>query len=464
MSLFSKPKVVIWPKLKTTEVYLDRKENNVFIFDVNLWQDCNDTDLHPLVYFLKENKIDTVSILVPDDVVLTKSFIYDTKIEKIDQKEVIGLAESFVTFKIDPDAIEYQLIQTGDKTIIQSTIFEKSKTDFLKNNLSKLSLKSFSLQPVSASISIIINSFYQKEFFLIYPLNNNEYTLILAKDKVVYLTANIKGSTLDIKKIINYSHLYFSSPVDKLFVPQNKNFEINDNIKLEKTEYNESQIASEFHKAANLPIPVIGLMTVLNLKTADIIKQPSDINSNPKMENKKNILPVVAVFIFTAALASIVIWFVLNRNSGDAGLQNPVAQNNEAIPAAIEVIPTETPIPSIVEVSKSLKLQVLNATDINGQAATVKAQLTALGFTSVAVGNSNEKVTGNEVRLKPSLSSSSAYFKNKIDAAFPATYTTDLKETSAYDAVFVIGTDLSKTATSATPTATKTAPTPTTEL
>jgi hypothetical protein len=181
------------------------------------------------------------------------------------------------------------------------------------------------------------------------------------------------------------------------------------------------------------------------------------------MENKKNILPIIAVFIFTAALASIIIWFVLNRNKTETPTTDQTQiEESAAITEAIPTeMPTPTPTPMIVEVNKALKLQVLNATEINGQAATVKAELAALGFTSIAVGNSKEIATSNQVKLKASLSTASAYFQGKLDTTFPATYTTDLPASSQYDAVFIIGTDLSTGASAVSTTTTTTTVTPT---
>ncbi|MEI8067432.1 MAG: LytR C-terminal domain-containing protein [Candidatus Shapirobacteria bacterium] len=466
MSLFSKPKVVLWPKAESVEVYIDRKENNNLSFDINLWEEKSEKDLGPLFYYLKQNKIESCSVLIPDDILLTKSFIYDTKITEIDKKEVIGLAESFVQFKIDPDSIEYTLLQEADKTIIQSTISQKKKIDTLKLNLAKLNLKINSLTSVSASISKVISSLNSGEFFLIYPLNSQEYTLLLSRNNVIYLTANLKGPSLDIQKTINYSTLYFGSITKKIYVPDIKEVEILSTTDLEKTTYNETQIAQSRGKASNLPLPVLGELISTNSTYTDIIKQPTDISLKKPMENKKNILPIVAVFIFTAALASIIIYIVLTRNKTE-DTQSPASDTQSQIEETIPTIePVATIAPTIAEISKALKLQVLNATEINGQAATVKSELAALGFTSIAVGNSKEAVTSNQVKLKASLSTASAYFKSKMDANFPATYTSDLPASSQYDAVFIIGTDLSTGAaatlkTTVTPTVAKTTVTPT---
>lgn len=467
MSLFSKPKVVLWPKAKAVEIYIDKKDSNNLSIDINLWEEHTEQELEPLSFYLKQNKITSCSVLIPDDVVLTKSFIYDTKITEIDQKEVIGLAESFVPFKIEPDTIEYSLAQETDKTIIRAQIFEKKKIDALKLNLAKLNLKITSIRSVSASIAQVLSNVNTGEFFLIYPLNEHEYTLILSKNSLVYLTANIKGPSLDIQKIINYSNLYFSTPAKKLYVPENRELEILITSKLERTPYNEAMIAQGRGKASNLPLPVLGELSASIQSNTVIIEKPVDINSSlspTTMEPKKNILPIVAVFVFTAALASVIIWFVLNRNSTEE-LQTPstqTAQIEEDLTPTSAPEPTVVPTISVVEPGKNIKIQVLNATEINGQAATIKAKFTQLGFTNVTVGNSKESATSNSIQMKSKLANSQGYFESKLDTEFPAEYTTDLKESSSFDMVVIIGTDLSETGDSLTPTKKPTA-TPTEE-
>lgn len=472
MPLFSKPKAVIWPKANSVEIYLDKKDNNTLTFDINLWEEKGIADLQPILVYLKQNRIDSCSVLIPDDVVSTKSFIYDSQISNIDKKEVISLVESSVPFKVDPDSIQYNLVSGENKTIIQAIIFDQKKVNILNNlnkNLSLLNLKINTTRPVSASIANVIKNYFKQEYFFLYPLSSTEYTLFLAKADSVYLTAIVKGPTLDIQKIINYSNLYFASPTKKIYTPNNKELELPASGNLEKTPYSESQIANEAKKASNLPLPVLGLFIEANIVPS--ISAPVDkiqnnpitnISSTPKMENKRNILPIIAVFIFTAALASVIIWYVLNRGN-DTTIETPTETPSSEVTPAVEIIPTSAPTPTVADISKSIKIQVLNATDINGQAATAKAMLTDLGFTSVTVGNSKEKATENKVQLKPSLSTASAYFQSKLDGQFPATYTTDLKETGTYDAVFIIGTDLKTGAPAAAPT-TKATATPSSAL
>jgi len=446
MSLFQKTRVVIWPKDKSVDVFFDRSENNTASLDVDLWKTQTDSDLQPLISYLKQNQVDNCQVLIPDDIVLTKSFIYDTKVDTVDAKEVIGLAESFVHFKIDPDEIDYNLVQTNDKTIVQARIFDKNKHQHLRDNLSRLGLKAFSEHPVSAAIARAVSSSPDSGYYLLYPLSHNEYTLILSKDNSVYLTTNYKGSSLDIQKIINYSSLYFSNKITKLFVPSDRELEINSTTPMTKIPFIDSQIASSLKKSNNLPLPVVGLL-LSSPPTTAIISSSENSNLTIPMEEKKNILPIIAVFVFTAALASIIIWFVLNRN-GNTGNVSPNASDLTPTPIA-EVLPTNTPAPAIPDIDKTIKIQVLNATDINGQAASLKGKLTTLGFTNVTVGNTKEKADDNSIQLKTSLASGSAYFKSQLGDYFDANITSDLKATSTYDAIFTIGTDLSQSSSNA---------------
>lgn len=438
MSLFSKPKAVLWPKSGTTELYLDRPENNVFPVDIDLWKTCTAAEIQSLTLLFAQNKVDRCTILIPDDVVFTKSFIYDSEITAIDKSEVVGLAASFVKFKINPDYIDYRLIPASGKTIILSHIFDKSKVEALKTNLQSLKLKFFAFESVSQAISKVISLRFDGEYFLIYPLTGHEYTLLLSKKDSVYLTANLKGPELEVQKIINYSNLYFPVRTTKFYLPADEPLEISATSALDKTTYSASQIAQEFKKAGNLPLPVVGLLVPSNATPAII--NSADTNSpSPNMEKNRNILPFIGVFIVTAIIASVIIWFVLSKNNPTT-IQNPTTDVTPTIAAT----PTAAAVPTVAEISKKLKLQVLNGTDINGQAALLKNELTKLGFTSVTVGNSKESVTVNSIQLKSSLASDSAYFQQKLAGYFDAVPTTDLKANSTYDIVFTIGTDLSK--------------------
>lgn len=451
MSFFSKPKVVVWPKDKSIEIYFHRKDNNFFSIDINLWTEKQTKDLESFIFFLRQNKIDSVSVLIPDDVAVTKSFVYDTKIESIDIKEVIGLASGFINFKIDPDSIDYSLIQTEDKTIINSIIYDKSKFDNLKNNLTQAGLKIEFYQPVSAAISSVISTICLSEFFLIYPLNEHEYTLLLSKNNQVYLTSNFKGPDLDIQKTVNYAQLYFSNPVKKIYYPDNRQIEIVTSTEMEKTPYNESQIVQSFRLPSNLPLPVISPIS-------GIIKSSPDINSLKKqMTPKKNILPIIAVAIFSFAIVSfLVYYFMTNKKDSTENLEGDLQSENISPTSILEVTPSQAPTPTVAEIDKDIKIQVLNATDpaVDGLAAFFKAKLVSLGFENVSVGTGTKKASENSVQTKSA--SVSSYFESTLGDYLPAEYTEDLKTTSTYDVIFTIGTNISNTSTTVKTTVTPT--------
>jgi hypothetical protein len=459
MSLFSKTKIIFYPKSSNLEIYFDRKENNVFSFEIDLWKAQGDVDLQPIAYFIKQKKIKEVTVIIPDDISLTKSFIYDSQISSIEKKEVVGLAESFISFKIDPDYLEYKLINSGQKTIIKATIYQKEKLSVLRENLLSLGLSKISFISTSSSISKIIAQFNPGQYFMVYPLEQKNYLLFLSTGVDVYLSTVIKGPVLDIQKVINYSSLYFDDPTDKIYIKEGETAEINFTSEMVKTNYSENQIATEFKKPSNLPLPVVGALIDENTSTqfkSDII--PIDTSNNslnkPKnMENKKNILPFISVIIVTAVIASIAFWFVSNRDQSEVQMENNDMVEEISQEVIQEEIPEPTPTP--IEISKDIKIQVLNATSINGQAATLKTILTKYEFESIAVGNSTENLTVNEVRYKPSMATASAYFKEKLVNEFPnADHSDILKETSKYDVVFLVGTDLSEVEAEITPTPT----------
>ncbi len=271
--------------------------------------------------------------------------------------------------------------------------------------------------------------------------------MILAKGNSVYLTATLKGTSLDIQKIINYSKLYFSTAIKKIFTPTDATPDLVSTTVLEKTNYDSAQIATNLNLPANLPLPVLSCFILPVKQNPDIIKNmkedqkqtPTTISSIPTTTSpkKKKILPVLAVFVFTAALASVIIWFVLNRDSQTTG---DLATPTEA-PTAPTVAPTA--VPTLAEIDKSLKIQVLNATDVNGLAAYLKEKLVALDFTNITLGNSTESLSVNQVKLKETDSEViSAYFKSQIADVFPATYDPSQADDDTYDIVFIIGTDI----------------------
>ena len=166
----------------------------------------------------------------------------------------------------------------------------------------------------------------------------------------------------------------------------------------------------------------------------------------PSSPKKKKILPVLAVFVFTAALASVIIWFVLNRSDSSSG---------QSMPTPAPSLPTSVPtaVPTIAQIEKDLKIQVLNATEVNGLAAYLKEKLVDLGFTDITLGNSSQSLSVNQVKLKKTDSDQiSAYFKAKIADVFPATYDPDQDEDDTYDLVFIIGTNIKDSDPSPSPT------------
>jgi hypothetical protein len=286
--------------------------------------------------------------------------------------------------------------------------------------LQKLNLK-LDYQTVSESLAKTITPFYPEPFFIFYPLESEtEFITALCNQGKVYLTSIVKKSLPDIKKTINYSQAYFGSSAKKVFLPESiaANFDVPG---VEKTTYQESQLAIDLKLPGNLPLPVAGIIGVT-------------------MENKKNLLPVIAVFVITAALAAFIVWLVIGKNSTN-DIQTPAT--DLVTPSITSTEPSPTPTVIVAEPAKTIKLQVLNATDISGQAATIKEKLVKLGFSSVNVGNATEKVTANQIQLKSSLATSSAYFTSKV-TGFESATITELKANSTYDAIFVIGVDLSK--------------------
>jgi len=418
MSTSKLSSVVFWPKADTLNIYFAKSEDNLISFEINLWTPQPDDEINRLAIFLKSKKISTASVLIDDSVVFTRSFVYDEKVTTVSLDEVITLAKGSAPFEIIPSQVTYEVLPQGEKTLIQARIFDQAKLAPLLKNLNALNLK-LSYFALSEALIKLFDHFYDKPYFIFYP-QGQDFLVTLGYQGKVYLTSTVKKSLLDIKKIINYSHAYFGAPATKVFLPTSleQNFDVPG---IEKSVYTDSQVVIDLKFQSNLPLPVAGIIGL-------------------HMENKKNILPIIAVALFTAIIAAVIVWFALNQNSKLTDVTDPKV-------AMITPIPTDvldvTPTPSIVitEPSKSLKLQVLNATDISGQAAVIKEKLTKLGFTSVNIGNAPQSATTNSIQIKSALSSSSAYFTSKVSDFATATVT-DLKANSTYDVVFIIGTNL----------------------
>lgn len=411
-------KIVFWPKADSLNIYFAKSEDNLISFEMNLWVEQTAEEISRLSVFLKSKKISAASVLIDDSVVFTRSFVYDEKVTTVALDEVVTLAKGTAPFEIIPSQVTYELLPQGEKTLIQARIFDQAKLAPLLKNLAALNLK-LSYFALSEGLVKLFDHFYDKPYFVFYSLDS-DYLVTLGYQSKVYLTSLVKKSLLDVKKIINYSSAYFGNQSTKVFLPAalESVFDIPD---IEKTVYTDSQVVIDLKLPSNLPLPVAG-----------IIELP--------MENKKNILPIIAVALFTAIIAAVIVWFALNQNSKPTEVTDPKVAMISPIPTEV-VLATPTPEVTITEPSKLLKIQVLNATDISGQAAVIKEKLTKLGFTSVNVGNATEAATSNGIQIKSSLSSSSAYFTTNV-TDFSTASITDLKANSTYDVVFIIGTDL----------------------
>ena len=430
MSLFSKPKIVLWPKEEGLEIYLDSADNNIFSFETNLWKEQSEENLRNLATFFHQNKISEVNVLLEDTYVVTKTFIYDSVVTKLDPHEVITLAKDSLDFPISPEAVTFDLEANDNRTLVRTRIFNQEKFNQLTTNLQKLSLKVLDYETVSSAIAKIYANFDKGQYFFFYPLNQHDYVALLCQNGHVYLTSLIKKTLPELKKLLNYAQAYFGNKEPKQYLPGEN--------------YNESEICQSFHKITNIPLPVLAFFVGSQLPTAIIKTSPvvidSTLTSKPMENNKKSLHPIIVVFIVTAVLASFIVWLILNRSNKTTEINNPGTNNTEsAIPTDIPEA-TATPAPTAAPVSKTIKIQVLNATSINGQAATIKAELTKLGFKNVATGNSKDTATSNSLKVKKAISS--AYFTQNV-SEFADTVPTELAATSNYDVVFTIGVDLS---------------------
>lgn len=316
---------------------------------------------------------------------------------------------------------------------------------------------------MAKSSANLISRYYKEEYFLLLE-HQQEYTLVLAKGPQVFLTNKLKSSQHDIQKLINYSKLYFDKTINRLFLDKSNTFDLASTTGIEKNDFDTIQIATQQNLPTTLPLPVLGVLlpktvTSSNLKLSTPMTQPETTNFDETIitpvSNKKNSLaPILIVGAITALLVSGLVYYSFSKANKSTAEVTPTP--------TVEVTPTVEPTatPTLAPVDKKIKIQVQNATDINGQAASLKETITKLGFTSVATGNSKEDVTENIIRTKKKLSGMENYFTQMMPT-FSATFEPTLPDTGTYDVVFIIGTDLSTGASAATPTTATKSATPT---
>ena len=432
MSLFSKPKVVLWPKKDSLEIYFDKTDNNTLSFEIDLWQSQSADNLQNLATFFQKNNISQVYVILDDTYIITKTFIYDSVITTLDPNEVVTLAKDSVDFKISSEAVTFDLEPDNERTLVRTRIFNQEKFLLLTSNLEKLGLKVLDYETLSSALVKLYAHFDSGQHFLFYPINTHDYLAILSNQGHVYLTSIIKKTLPELKKLLNYSQAFFANPKPTQYFPGEN--------------YNESEIAQCFQKASNLPLPVLSFFIGNSKPKTDIIKPTVPvINSTqiqaPMENNKKNILPIIAVFLITILITSAIVWFILNQNNKNNEINTPAGDSQPQTEEISSPVVTEAPTSTPAEISKTIKIQVLNATDINGQAATIKTQLTSLGFTNVSTGNSAKKETSNQIQAKKDIATD--YFLQEIPE-FSDSTVSELAATSSYDLIFIIGTDLKK--------------------
>ncbi len=447
--------MVIWPKSHTVDIYLDKKDNNHFSFEFDLWQPLSPQDIASLNNFFKGVKRSRTYLILSSDVYTVKSFVYESNIDSINKEEIIAMASPTVDFKIDPEYLTYKLEKNDQKTIIRATFIDNQKIDIVKTNLSKLGIRLTDYQSISDLLVNVVTQFYQDEFCLLYPIDPPQYLFVLAQNNKIYLTDAIKSTSAELTKKINYSELYFDKPAQKLFTPPDLNQDLKLGPDISQNPFDESQISTKLGKSSNIPMPVLSFFDKNLISTLptnpDIITVDKPINYQVKPEKnmeetKKKIktpLAIFLVFIVSLVLVSLGLWALINKPNKDVVSPSSDQTTSEDItPLVIEEEFTPTPVPTVT-LEKDLKIRVLNATEINGQAATVKTDLTDLGFTDVSTGNSTDDYTVNTVNYKPSLEGVPAYVKQNLASFTQAEFDDNLKETDTYDIIFIVGEKLS---------------------
>jgi len=101
-------------------------------------------------------------------------------------------------------------------------------------------------------------------------------------------------------------------------------------------------------------------------------------------------------------------------------------------------LPTPTPIATDFK-RDSIKVSVINSTGVTGLAKRNSQVLEVLGYKNITTGTSNEAVTGNLVKIKPSMSKYQSQIQKDLVTFKELKIVETLPETSALDMVVVLG-------------------------
>lgn len=448
--LFSKPDLVIWPKNHNLDVYFSSQDNNHFVFEIDLFQPLADQDCLSLASFFKDRPSSRTFLIIPNHIFIYKSFLYESNIDTINQQEIMAMAKSSLGFESEMDLLSYKLEQQNQKTIIRACFIDSQKIKVLKDNLDRLAIKLTSYQSLSDLISQVVSQFYQDQYSLIYPIDQSTFLYLLADKVKIYLTDIIKPTSQEINKKINYSELYFGKLSPKFFQPADFNQDLKLNSSVSINPFDEAQISSKLGQLSNLPLPVLAffdkaIYNQLTKNSDTIITDLQNINHHkPTMisETKtKNPLIIFIVFILSLVLVSAGLWFFSNRQTA-SDVVSPI-QDSQIDNQPVEITPTPEPSPTLAEVNKNLKIKVLNATEINGLAAKLKASLSQLGFTDITTGNSTDSLSQHTIQTKAQYQSYQNYFQQKLTTMVGFEFTSDLKDTDSYDVIITIASNLS---------------------
>lgn len=164
--------------------------------------------------------------------------------------------------------------------------------------------------------------------------------------------------------------------------------------------------------------------------------------SNKSSGNKKFMGKVIIGVLLALLIGGAGVWFFLQRQSGNltSGDNNAAVTPSETpITVTVAASPSATPTPSIVLERKNLKVQVLNGGGKTGEAARVKGILEGKGYVVTSTGN-GDSTTDTKLQLKPTKKEYFNLILKDLEGTYIVTAGDDLAESSANDAVLLIGT------------------------
>jgi len=176
--------------------------------------------------------------------------------------------------------------------------------------------------------------------------------------------------------------------------------------------------------------------------TANFLKE----ETVEKTEKPTNAVPLKQYFILIVCL--LFLFLVLGVAAQKLELFPSAKQNNPKLPTTVPLqsnkpttpITIATPSTEQVQNKKTVAIQIVNGSGINGQATLVKEHLASLGYTNAQIGNTNIATSSTTIVFSKTLNSSFvAEIMTELQKLFTTVNSQSTTATSGYDILITTG-------------------------